>query len=296
MKASAATASAKSWPAPQGEAPGGGVVRVSVLVPGTPEDAWRVLTERDSVACWFGDLSETLRPGGTHRLDFGDGDFFAVDNVVLDPPHRLAYCWRFLGTSPMDSIAWSIEPEGDACCCVTVADTEPSRTPAGCDEMIEGWTDFLQRLQDHCVTGQNTRYAWREEFGGSIELAVGPQGAVERLFSPAGQHHWLPWSGDSIASGAIVTMMDGAEPTRFRIGNVEKSLATLRFTLTSSAWRAATDCRIELQPWPSGSLLVIAHTGWPAIDTRAAEQATQRARFSTLWIEALRRAKASVAS
>lgn len=291
MKASPATASAKSWPAPQGEAPGAGAVRVSVLIPGTPAVAWRALTERDSVRCWFGDLSETLRAGGSHRLDFGDGDFFAISGVTLEPPRSITYCWRFLGTSPIDSIAWSIAAE-DGACRVTVTDTQSGRTPAGCDEMIEGWTDFLQRLQDYRLTGRSTRYAWRQEFGGSIELAVEPARAFERLLSAEGQHRWLPWSGDAIAPGATLMMTDGAEPQRLRVGSVEQDGARLRFTLTYPAWRADTDCCIELQPWPSGALLVVTHTGWPAIDLLPAEQAAQRARFGTLWTHALRNAKA----
>jgi uncharacterized protein YndB with AHSA1/START domain len=283
--------SATAWPRPHGEAPGGGAVRVSVLVPATVAEIWVALTERDVVGRWFGDLSETLRPGGTHRLDFGDGDFFAITDVTLDPPHRAAYRWRFLGTSPSDAISWSVERER-AGCRVTVTDTEPSRTAAGCDEMVEGWTDFLQRLQDHCITGQNTRYAWRSEFGGSIELPLAPGRAWERLFPAESQGLWMPWSGAAIASGAAVTMRDQQQPARLTIRTVEKTGASvLRFTLTCPQWRAATECRFDIQPWPSGALLVVTHTGWPDIDARDSEQAAQRARFGTLWTNGLRAAR-----
>src|SRR4029450_7618180 len=149
--------------------------------PGASE-ACQPPTERDVVGCWFGNLSESLKPNGTHRLDFGDGDFFAINGVTFDPPRALGYRWRFLGTSPTDTISWSIEPEGSACR-VSVTDAEPSRTAAGCKEMIQGWTDFLQRLQAYCLTGKNTRYPWRSEFGGSIELPVDPGRAFERLLS-----------------------------------------------------------------------------------------------------------------
>ncbi|MGB9369708.1 MAG: SRPBCC domain-containing protein [Xanthobacteraceae bacterium] len=294
MQTSAASASAKSWPAPKGEVLGGGAVRVSVLVPGTPADAWRALTERDSVARWFGDLSETLRPGGTHRLDFGDGDFFAISKVRLGPPHSIAYDWRFLGTSPTDAIAWSIAAE-DGACRVTVTDTEPSRTPSGCDEMIEGWTDFLQRLQGHRVTGRNTRYAWRKEFSGSIELALEPAAAFAQLLSSEGQGRWLPWTGGAIASGATLLMTDGGAPERLHVSGVQKESASLHFKLSAPRWRVATDCRIALQPWPSGALLVVTHDGWPAIDPLPTEQAVQRTRFGTLWTKALHDAKALVA-
>lgn len=283
--------SEKVWPQPQGKALGGGAVEVSVLVPASAAEAWRALVDRDIVGCWFGNLSESLKPGGSHRLDFGDGDFFDIHDVILDAPRRLAYRWRFLGTGPVDTISWSIQLNGSGCL-VAVTDFEPSRTADGCREMIEGWTDFLHRLQAYCLTGKNTRYPWRSEFGGSIELPLDAGRAFGRLLSAEGYRHWMPWFADALTAGKTLTMKDKQKPGQLMIERIEKTGDTsLSFTLTCPEWRATTECRLDVQAWPGGSLLTVIHTGWPNIDARKAEQAAQRLRFGTLWTEALRTAR-----
>jgi uncharacterized protein YndB with AHSA1/START domain len=288
---SSVSRSAKTWPRPDGRSLGGGAVQVSVLVPVSVEEAWSALTERDVVARWFGDLSDTLKQDSSHRLDFGDGDFFALSGVTLDPPRRITYSWRFLSTGPVDAISWSIDPQGTNCL-VTVMDAEPSRTAAGCREMIEGWTDFLQRLQDYCVTGQNSRYAWRSEFSGSIELPIDAERAFTELVSPEGQRRWLPWSAEALASGTVITVADEQEPLRLTIGSVKKTGdSAFRFTLTCPDWQAETECQLDVQPWRQGALLVVQHIGWPKIDPRDSEQAAQRTRFGTLWIKSLKAAQ-----
>ncbi len=271
-----------------------GTAQVSVLVPAAVVAVWAALTERDVVGRWFGDLSGTLTQGGANRLDFGDGDFFEIDDVVPEPPHRLSYQWRFLGTGPRNAIDWSIEPLKDQCR-VTVTDAEASRTPAGVAEMIEGWTDFLQRLRDYCATGQNTRYAWRQEFDGSIELPIAAAEAFDRLTSAEGQRHWLPWSASAIAPGTPVAMTDNGQPADLTIVTVNRDgKLAMRLSLASLQWLAPTNCSIEIRPWPRGSLLVISHSGWQAISARDDDRATQRHRFSALWIQALRTAQQCV--
>jgi uncharacterized protein YndB with AHSA1/START domain len=268
-----------------------GTAQISVLVPADMAMVWAALTERDVVGRWFGDLSGTLTQSGTYRLDFGDGDFFEIDDVVSEPPHRLSYQWRFLGTGPRNAIDWSIEPLKDQCR-VRVTDAEASRTPAGVAEMIEGWTDFLRRLRDYCATGQNTRYAWRQEFDGSIELPIAAADAFDWLTSDDGQRHWLPWSASAIAPGTPVVMTDNGQPANLTIATVNRDgKLAARFSLACPQWLAPTNCSIEVRPWPRGSLLVISHTGWQAISARDSDRATQRHRFSALWIQALRMAQ-----
>lgn len=292
-----AVASARRLPPPQaGTDVPAGTAQVSVLVPGTPADLWKALTERDSVGQWFGDLSATLMPGGAYRLDFGDGDYFQITDVVLTPPHRLEYRWRFLGTSPQNTITWDIAAEGKLCR-VTVSDAARSRNAAGVAEMIEGWTDFLQRLQDYGATGRNSRYAWRKEFDGSIELPVTPDRAVALLFSDAGQAGWMPWRTARLVAGATINMTDGGQPAHLTITAAEHPTpATLKLTVAAPEWRAPTTCLLKIEPWLQASLLIVSHNGWEAINPRDEEQAAQRNRFGTLWTQALRKAQALAAS
>jgi uncharacterized protein YndB with AHSA1/START domain len=289
------TASVQKLPEPVGDSIVPGDVRVSVLVDGSITEIWAALTKRDEVGRWFGDLSASLAPGGAYRLDFGDGDYFEIQDVAVEPPRHLDYQWRFLGTSPRNAISWTIEPIGNQCR-VTVKDGEPHRDQRGVEEMIEGWTDFLRRLRDYRATGQTTRYTWRKEFDGSIELSASPEEAFEKLTSAEGQRHWLPWSADALAAGTV-RMTDGGQPTVVTITAVAAmSALSLCLTLASPAWSAPTHCSIELRPRPAGSLLLISHSGWLDISPRDSEQSEQRLRFGTLWVQALRAAKQYVAS
>src|SRR5262249_10348275 len=152
----------------------------------------------------------------------------------------------FLGTGPSDLVVWDIEAQRDGCR-VTVTDGEENRAPAMVQELTEGWTDFLTRLHAYCATGQPTRYGWRKEFDGAIELPIDAARAADALLSPDGRRRWMPWSADAIAPGATVTMVDKQQPAELVIGTVERTEPlSFRFTLGSPAWRAATECKVKI--------------------------------------------------
>jgi uncharacterized protein YndB with AHSA1/START domain len=267
-----------------------GTVQVSVFIPAPSDTVWTAITRRDEVRKWFGDLSADLKPGGAARLDFGDGDFFEIADAALDPPHILQYQWRFLGTGPSNTIEWlSVAEDGGVR--LTVTDCEPDRTAAMVDELTEGWTDFLRRLQVHGASGQNTRYTWRRQFDGSVELAAEPEAAYALLFAAEGQARWLPWVGE-IAHKARVSMIDDRKPNEFEIGDVERPTPlSLRFDFGCLQWHSRTSCELQIQPRLQGSLLVVSHGGWEGISDSENERGGERRRFGELWIEALRRAK-----
>jgi uncharacterized protein YndB with AHSA1/START domain len=104
-----------------------GMVVVSVLLDVPLVEVWQALTEPQRVARWFGTLTGALRPGTSVRLDFGDGDFFTLEIIQLDPPYLLQYAWRFLGIGPLNTITWQVAPR-DKGCQVTVTDSEPERS------------------------------------------------------------------------------------------------------------------------------------------------------------------------
>jgi uncharacterized protein YndB with AHSA1/START domain len=272
-----------------------GTVQVSASIPAPQDTVYAAVTQRDEVRKWFGDLSSDLKPGGTLRLNFGDADFFEITDVALNPPGTLQYRWRFLGTGPSNAIEWIIVPECGGVR-VTVTDREPNRSAATVEELIEGWTDFLRRLQVYGATGQNTRYTWRRQFDGSIELPVGSEGAALELLADGGQDRWLPWTG-KIAPGATVSMTDDRAPKLFQIRKVDRPAPlALTFEFGATQWQSFTKCKIQVQPWPQGSLLVVSQSGWEQISDNDAERGAQRQRFAELWIAALRRAKLRVSN
>jgi uncharacterized protein YndB with AHSA1/START domain len=269
-------------------------VQVSVFVPTSIEAVWIALTRRDEIRRWFGDLSDDLKLAGTVRLDFGDGDFFEIDNVELQARTALRYQWRFLGTGPRNTIAWSIGSEKGGVR-VTVTDCEVSRSTATVEELSLGWTDFLRRLQVYCASGQNTRYTWRRQFDGSIELPASAEASARCLLQHAQSLSWLPWSG-GLEPGTVVQISDGRKPEHFWIEDVfGPSPLVLRFKLGCSQWLAPTPCEIAIQTRPCGSLLVVSQGDWGDISADDGERSAQRHRFGELWIHALRQAAVLVA-
>ncbi|NCS31421.1 hypothetical protein B1L04_02905 [Microcystis aeruginosa KW] len=252
---------------------------------------WQALTETSSVAMWFGSLTAELRPGSPARLDFGDGDFFTLDDIQLNPPYGLQYTWRFLGIGPKDAITWRIIPQ-DAGCLVTVSDDEPERALELSQDLQEGWLDFIQRLERFLTTGQVTRYDWRREFEASLELPDRLPDIWDSLFDTQEQAHWLPLADTPLASDAHFEIDDGLDPTRWQITEVLWNPPTsVQFQLSCPDWRQFTRCYLELFPRPQTTLLRVKHLGWEGISRNEQEAKRQRQRFSELWIKTLQQAR-----
>src|SRR5947209_3741587 len=161
---------------------------------------WQALTDPPVVSQWLGTLTTPLAEGQNTRLDFGDGDFFTLQDVVLNRPDHLRYSWRFLGIGPLDTIDWYIIPKG-AGCRVTVTDSELERTPEAAAQLRKGWLDFTKRLKDYFVKGRPTRYSWRHDFDGSIEIDGGAEEIWDTLFGPDVLSKWLPLDGPLLDEG-----------------------------------------------------------------------------------------------
>jgi uncharacterized protein YndB with AHSA1/START domain len=267
-----------------------GLVVVKVRVNASPETVYSALTDPALTTRWFGDLDGAIEPGRHVRLDFGDGDFFDLDDVVVDRPRSIAYRWRFLGIMPADEIRWSIEPT-EFGSIVTVTDREPSRAPEWADAVRQGWIDFTSRLSTFLASGESTRYDWRRTFDGGVELPCPPADAMAMVTDPDLASRWLP-TDQGLIEGARIMPGDGLEPSIVHVGEmVLDGPAAVRFTMTSRQWQAATACKVEARPRAAGTLLTLEHSGWEDIDGDCQIQRMQRRRFAEMWISALRRAR-----
>src|SRR4051794_34355958 len=139
-----------------------GTVRVCMRSEGDSSRAWLALRDPARLSLWFGDLDGEWQPGRSGRVDFGDGDFFDVEILDVVESELVEFNWSFLGVGPIARIRWTVisVPEGTE---VTVTDHQPDRTAAEVDELMAGWTDFLERLSRFLATGQTSRYGLRDE-------------------------------------------------------------------------------------------------------------------------------------
>ena len=267
-----------------------GTVAVGREVNASVLEVWRALTRPSLVGKWFGTLTTPLRLGEATRLDFGDGDFFDLITTRLDPPYHLQYTWRFLGIGPLNIIAWHIVPS-ESGCVFTVNDSDPGRSSEAASQLRKGWLDFTKRLAQYLQKGKPTRYDWRHDFEGSIEVA-GERSAVWKVLFESGlQPQWLPINGSVLEAKAGFFVPDNDEPSVFRIEDVEsRPPYGVQFRLAHHDWRRPTTCRLELSSAAGKALLAVSHTGWRAISSDKEVQKQQSKRFSAFWISSLQRA------
>ena len=264
-----------------------GTVIVTAALSATATEIWWVLTEPALVKLWFGRLTPALRSGGSARLDFGDGDFFTLEIIRLDAPKLVEYAWRFLGTGPLDTITWRIVPQ-DVGCLVVVTDKEPERSRESALLLREGWLDFARRLAEFVVTGKSSRYDWRREIDGSIELPATKDQTWKRLFAPDLQGQWLPLGASVLETGAGFTLADNVEPSVFQLTDVTREPSSrLQFHLSHPSWLSQTSCTMELLSRRDHAILSISHIGWEDISSDGAYQLHQRKRFCAFWVKVL---------
>jgi uncharacterized protein YndB with AHSA1/START domain len=272
-----------------------GTVVVTSALSVTPATAWQALTEPEIVGQWFGKLSPPLSQGGSTRLDFEDGDFFNIFDIELQLTGRVHYKWSFLGTSPPDSITWQILPE-DIGCVVAVIDADPERSPEWMSMLKEGWMDFVQRLTDHLKTGQNTRYDWRRDFDGSIQVAASLEDAWSSLLAGDRIRRWAPFLDGGLGKDAVCCPGDGAEPAILRVANTAwEPPETLTFDIIDEGRSQPTSVTLRLNRRRDGTMLSVSHVGWEQLQADPAYGGQQRKRFAALWIDALHRAEAVMA-
>jgi uncharacterized protein YndB with AHSA1/START domain len=274
-----------------------GRARVSIETTASPQQAFAALVESERLARWFGTPTGPVVAGGDTRIAFGDGDFFDLEHIELDPPKWLRYSWRFLGLGARNVITWTISrrPEGGAI--VTVTDYDPERTAGGVVEMIEGWTDFTGRLGRYLATGERARYDWRRELDGGVELR-GSVGAavVARLFGSAGLAAWQPWQLAALSPGASLRIDDRQAPAELELTAIDRSKPDeIHLVLSARQWQHPTRCTIAVRERPGGAALTFSHVGWDGIGGSNEEQHRQRERFCGRWIESMKRARALVA-
>ncbi len=263
-----------------------GTVRLDLHVDRSVADTWPALSEPEQVGAWFGTLDRPLTVGATARVEFGDGDFFVIEPRHIDPPHLIEFDWSFLGVGSVNRIRWELSPQPPGCA-VTVVDHDPNRDTRGNQEMVEGWSDFLDRLRRYLDTGQPTRYDWRAEIDGSVDLEVDG----ERVLVPERLYEWLPISSDGFVPKWF-HIVDSQRPRRFEIANWQpRRRRELSFDVLVPHSRVPTRAILRTEPTSAGMRLSFSHAGWHELDLDDAAARRLRGRFADAWITALRDAQ-----
>ncbi len=112
---------------------------------------WRALTDPVALAAWFwperfATTAEIdLRVGGRYRIDGpGAGMAVAGEYTAVEPPHRLAFTWRWDGDSDETMVTVELTPSGTGTDLVIVHSGFAAEVER--DNHAKGWSDCLDRL------------------------------------------------------------------------------------------------------------------------------------------------------
>ena len=265
-------------------------VRVRAQVPDGLDQVWPAITEPVQLARWFGaadfgaaDLAGEA--GSAGRFDFDDGDFFVVTGRRVVDRQLVEFDWSFLGVGPVQRIRWSVRevPGGTE---VLLEDDDPNRSPAEADQMLAGWTDFAGRLARYLCTGEVSRYDWREEIDGGVDLA----GGWHPLRLPE-LYRWLPVASDGFRPRWFF-VVDEDGPRRFELSDWKlHDNVALTFSLAIPDAIRHTSCMVTVEPLFTGQRLRFSHTGWRALGLPDSRARALRRRFAAAWTHSLDHAR-----
>lgn len=228
-----------------------------------PDVTWKHLTDARIVSEWFGDC-EALASGQPFRFDFGDGDYFAGNVTTWDAPHRLGLTWKFMGLGNEYQIEFSLQPESDGTS--IVVQDRGALTQSEADGLVEGWDDFLMRLEQRIATGAPARYRWTPAISLGCRCVLAPNVARARLADPRWWQAAFP-----LAS------------CQFEDGDAQAVSAVLR----EPTWGAVTTtARIALHAAADGAFVSASQAGFEALPEQV--QVEQRRRYAGYWETALR--------
>jgi uncharacterized protein YndB with AHSA1/START domain len=123
-------------------------VRFQRRFPHPVERVWQAITSPDELAMWFPSRVDLEpRVGGTIRFS-GDPNVASSTGTVLsfEPPHRLGFSWGD------DELQFSVEPDGDSACILTLINVLSERDAAA--RNAAGWSVCLGELDTLMSTGR----------------------------------------------------------------------------------------------------------------------------------------------
>lgn len=244
-------------------------------LPVSADDCWNLIATDAGTSEWFGRLPEGLIDAAQPRLDFEDGDFFTISDVKALALHSLEYSWRFLGLGAPSRIAWRIETSRHGSSLV-LADTSPRRASSQAQELLEGWTDFLERLQRHIDTREITRYPFRSEFDACIEVPLHPKETLSCI-------------GDQGLQDLMKRVVAATDPGQTIISYTDETRNTLAFEVRREHWDSETECNVSVSSTGKGSKVHVQQGRWNLISRDEEVCRRERSLYSAAWIMELSR-------
>jgi uncharacterized protein YndB with AHSA1/START domain len=235
------------------------------IIPASVEEVWRHLTEGALLREWFAD-TEGLKPQGDFVFNFGDGDFFSGQVLEWDAPHFLRFKWKFMGVGQTFDIRYMLRRMVEAKSTRLTVRDEGALTPEEAEGLVEGWEDFLMRLERRIQTQEPTRYSWSQTINVTALLGKTASVAIDTFQNQAWWQKNFPETRASLAAAN---------------GNA------LKFDLRDEAWNGVElTVKIALRQCEGAAYAEVNHDGWTTLAPE--RQIAERRRYAQLWAQALR--------
>ena len=136
-------------------------IRIDRTLAAPPERVWHAFTDPAALARWFWPASMNtsvivdLRPGGTLRIEAPGRMAVQGEYTAIDPPHLLAFTWRWDGDPTGTAVRLELSPVDDGTRLVLVHHGFPDQQ-AQADHRT-GWSDCLARLPGYLAEAEVRR-------------------------------------------------------------------------------------------------------------------------------------------
>ncbi len=122
-------------------------IRLSIEVPGTPEEVWEAIATGPGISSWFMPVEVEGRQDGRVAMDFGSAGADTATVAAWEPPRRVVFVGG--GDQPL-AYEWLVEATGGGTCVVRLVNSgfgEGDDWDAQYDGMEAGWRIFLESLR-----------------------------------------------------------------------------------------------------------------------------------------------------
>jgi uncharacterized protein YndB with AHSA1/START domain len=249
-------------------------------------EVWRYLSRPDLLARWFGEVDLELAIGGEFSLHAWNGDVVKGHVLLADPPSVLAFTWKPQGANTESRVSIRLEGDGPGTR-VTIRHeglaSEPERRQAR-----RLWREILTALRT-AVDDEGDAHEWGASLPISVRVPLSRSAAdIWPLLATAqGLGKWI----------GHVDRFDGTPEGLFRFtsrapgreiaeeGTIEQMTPESRVTLgwewSGESWGARTRVEMTLDPDPSGSAMLLVHSGFDRITP--AQSAVARRHYAAAW-------------
>ncbi len=253
-------------------------------------EMWPLLTVPAALSGWMGAADFELAREGTLSVKTWNGDIFHGRVIAAVPPARLEFAWRLFDFEPESRVTWRLAGDGPGSRLSVTHDSLRSREER--DHARLFWKeslDALRKLADEHLPSP--------EWGATHPVtmrALLPRSAADLwpvLATAAGLSKWVanvetlePEPGGAFRFRSRYRGQDVIEQ-----GVVQEIVPESRLRLSwewiGEGWEGPTDVLFSLEPEPTGTSLMICHSGFDRIGS--SRGASARRNYAMAWPEVL---------